>query len=168
MKQLVIKSVLAATMLGTLTNCASIVSGSSQSIDFSSQPSGAKITIDGRAYGETPKSISLPRIGRVAGEAKPKKEYAVKIEMEGFYPYEIKLKRELNSWTLGNLLFGGVIGILIDAGSGAMYKLTPDQIIAQMNRSTAMNQAEEGTIYVAVTLTPDPSWEKIGTMEKVK
>ncbi len=157
------------TVIGLMTSCASIIHGPNQSVDFSSQPSGAKITIDGKDYGVTPKSVDLRRKGRLKGEISDKKEYAVKIEMEGFYPYEIKIKREMDGWFLGNILFGGLIGIIIDAGNGAMYKLTPDQVVAQMGKTTAMNiNKADDKIYVAVSLDIDPSWEKIGTMEKTK
>ncbi len=151
-----------------LSSCASIIHGPTQNVDFTSQPSGAKITIDGKSYGETPKSISLRRKGREKGSRSGKKEYNVKIELNGYYPYEVKLKREMNEWFLGNLVFGGLIGIIIDAANGSMYKLNPNQIIAQMNKSTASNYSNDGNIYFAVTLTPDSSWEKIGTLEKVK
>jgi hypothetical protein len=91
------------------------------------------------------------------------------MEMEGYYPYEMKIKREMDGWFLGNLLFGGLIGIIVDASNGAMYKLTPDQVVAQMGKTTAMNSNKtDDKIYVAVTLDIDPAWERIGTMEKVK
>jgi PEGA domain len=157
------------TVIGLTTSCASIIHGPNQSVDFSSQPSGAKITIDGKDYGVTPKSIDLRRKGRLKGEISEKKEYAVKVEMEGYYPYEMKIKREMDGWFLGNLLFGGIIGIIVDASNGAMYKLTPDQIVAQMGKTTAMKvNKNDDKIYVAVALDIDPSWERIGAMEKTK
>ncbi|MEE9362360.1 MAG: PEGA domain-containing protein [Cellulophaga sp.] len=149
------------------TSCASIIHGTTQMVDFNSQPSGAIITIDGKEYGKTPQSISLRRKGRIKGDKSKKKEYAVKISLEGYYPYEIKIKREMDGWFLGNVLFGGIIGIIIDASNGAMYKLTPDQIIAQMNNnSTTMIESNDDKIYIAVSLTSNSDWEKIGQLEK--
>lgn len=78
-------------------SCASIIHGSRQQVDFSSQPSGATITIDGKMYGKTPSFVELKRKGRLKGEVDTKKSYDVKIEMDGFYPYEIKLKREMDA-----------------------------------------------------------------------
>lgn len=164
MKKIVVGSII--LLSGMLSSCASIVHGSVQTIDFTSQPKGARIIIDGNEYGITPSAIPLKRNGRFKGEINTKKEYAVKIEMDGYLPYEIKIKREMDAWFLGNIIFGGIIGIIIDAGTGAMYKLTPDQIVAQMAGKTAMNSdKQDDTIYVAVTLQVDPSWEKIGTLE---
>ncbi len=156
-------------LLLTMSSCASIIHGPTQSISFSSQPSGAKITVDGKEYGVTPRTVDLRRKGRLKGEISTKTEYAVKIEMDGFYPYEIKLQREMDGWFLGNLLFGGLIGIIIDASNGAMYKLNPSQIVAQMGKATSSNslRSKDDVLYVAVSLEIDPSWERIGTLQKI-
>lgn len=165
--KLICSTALSLTFL--FSSCASIIHGPTQSVSFASQPSGAKIWIDGKDYGATPKSVDLRRKGRLKGEISTKKEYSVKVELEGFYPYEVKLQREMDGWFLGNILFGGLIGIIIDASNGAMYKLNPSQVVAQMGRTTSSNLTEQNDIlYVAVTLQPDPSWERIGTLEKSK
>jgi len=122
-----------------MSSCASIIHGPTQTVNFSSQPTGATITIDGKEYGKTPQAIELRRKGREKDEKSDKQMYEVKVVLDGYYPYELKIKREMDGWFLGNILFGGLIGIIVDASNGAMYKLTPDQIIAQMNKSTAMN-----------------------------
>lgn len=149
-----------------MSSCASIVHGPTQTVDFTSQPSGATITIDGKEYGKTPQAIELKRNGREKGDEPGKQMYDVKVALDGYYPYELKIKREMDEWFLGNILFGGLIGIIVDASNGSMYKLTPDQIIAQMNKSSAMNYTDEDKIYFAVTLEADPSWEKIGQLNK--
>lgn len=162
-------SLITLPLVALVMSCASIVHGPTQSVDFSSQPAGAKITIDGKDYGVTPKSVDLRRRGRLKGENSEKKEYAVKIELDGYYPYEIKIKREMDGWFLGNIIFGGLLGIIIDAGNGSMYKLTPDQVIAQMGRANAMIlNKDDDKVYVAVTFHIDPNWEKIGEMKKSK
>jgi hypothetical protein len=149
-----------------LPGCASMVHGPIQTVDFTSQPIGAKITIDGKDYGLTPKSVELRRMGRLKGEPKEKKFYDVKIELDGFYPYQFKVKREMDGWFVGNLLLGGLIGIIVDASNGSMYKLTPDQVIATLGQMTTLNEKDEDKIYIAITLKPDASWEKIGEMVK--
>nr|WP_288933336.1 PEGA domain-containing protein [uncultured Allomuricauda sp.] len=161
------------TTIGILTlimsSCASIVHGPTQTVDFNSQPSGATITIDGKEFGKTPQSIELRRKGREKGNRTRKQQYYVKIALDGYYPYELKLKREMDGWFLGNLLFGGLIGIIVDASNGAMYKLSPNQVIAQMNKNTnEMANTEDDRIYLAVTMKIDPNWEKIDQLEPVK
>ena len=151
----------------SFSNCASIIHGPTQSVDLTSQPSGARITINGKYMGETPKTFSLRRKGYPKGEPKGNKEYVTKIELDGYYPYDVKIKRQMDGWFLGNILIGGVIGIAIDAGNGSMYKLTPDQVIAQMGKSAATTYGKDNDdIHIAVVLRADPSWQKIGSLVK--
>ena len=152
-----------------LSSCASIIHGPTQVLDFNSQPNGATIKIDGKDYGKTPQSISLRRKGKAKGDKSDKKSYDIQILLDKYYPYQMKIKREMDGWFLGNLLFGGIIGIIVDASNGSMYKLTPDQIIAQMNsNSSAMIDTNDNRIYVAVTMKIDPNWEQIGQLKRIE
>lgn len=154
------------TIVFLFSGCAFIMHGRFQTVDFTSQPKGAKVIIDGKEYGTTPQSVSLRRIGRLKGEPLEKLFYNVKIELDGFYPYELKVKRELDGWFFGNILIGGLVGLIIDSATGSMYKLNPDQVIATLEKMTSLNERGEDKIYIAITLTPDPSWEKIGELTK--
>ncbi len=169
MKKSFIKYFIILIFIGLITSCASIVHGPYQIIDISSQPTGAKITIDGKDYGTTPNSVELRRMGRFVDEPAEKNEYAVKVEMDGYLPYEVKINRRLDGLFFGNILFGGLIGIIIDASNGSMYMLTPEQIDAQMAKTSAMNYNKiDDRIYIAVSLNIDPAWERIGTLEKTE
>lgn len=157
--------VLCILIIGT-TSCASIIHGSYQEVSFSSTPSGAKVYIDGKSMGSTPINVSLRRMGREKGAPNTQKEYSVKVELPGYFPYEMKIKREMDSWYLGNILFGGFIGLIVDAANGAMYKLTPDQVIAQLQKdNTPIAQLDKDHLNIFVTLDADPSWEKVGQLE---
>jgi hypothetical protein len=156
------------TIAFLFSGCASIIHGRYQTVDFTSQPTGAKVIIDGKDYGMTPKSVTLKRMGRLKGEPQEKQSYNVKIDLEGFYPYELKVKRELDGWFFGNIVIGGLVGIIIDAATGSMYKLSPDQVIATLGKTTALSEKGADKLYIAVTLTPDASWEKIGELTKNK
>jgi len=152
-----------------LSSCASMMHGPNQTVEFRSQPSGAKITIDGKDYGKTPQSISLKRKGREKGDEPGKQMYDVSIALDGYYPHEFKIKREMDTWFLGNLIFGGLIGIIVDASSGSMYKLTPNQINVQINKDVAEAvETNDDRVYIAVSMKVDPNWEKIGQLERVK
>jgi hypothetical protein len=137
-----------------LPSCASIVSGSKQNINFNSTPSGATVWVDDVNLGVTPVIAQLERI---------KKNQKVKIELQGYKPYELILNRKTNGWIWGNILFGGIIGIIIDASSGAMYRLTPDQIEVQLANGVVMNRKND--TYIGVVMTADANWEKIGNLE---
>lgn len=137
------------------SNCATIISGSKQNIKFNSNPTNATIFIDEVQVGKTPYETKLER----------KREYEVKIQLDGYKPYETKLTKKFNAWYLGNILFGGLIGLIIDPITGAIYNLTPDQINAQMTQGTAFVESKNG-LYIAVSLEIDENWEKIGQLEK--
>ena len=86
--------------------------------------------------------------------------------MDGYYPYEMQIQRTVDGWFFGNLIFGGLLGIVIDAVSGSMYQLTPNQVVATMGRNTARTDSEDGSIMISVSLDIDPNWKKIGQLEK--
>ena len=153
MKKSIIACSLALTLL--LSSCATIVSGSKQNVKFVSNPSSATIFIDEVEVGKTPFEMKLAR----------KSEHQVMIKLEGYQTYQTSLKKKFNGWYLGNILFGGIIGLIIDPITGAMYNLTPEEINAEMAKGTAFNY-KKGDVYVAVALEIDPSWKKIGQLEK--
>ena len=88
-----------------LTGCATIMDGSKQKIGFSSNPTGAVVTVDGRTLGHTPLTEDLST----------KNTHTVKMELIGYHPYEMTLTKKTNSWVWGNIIFGGFIGLGIDA-----------------------------------------------------
>lgn len=141
-----------------MTNCATIIHGSKQNIIIVSDPNKASIKLDGWNIGQTPYQARVTRL----------KEHTVKIEVEGYAPYEITLKRQLNGWLFGNILLGGLIGVVVDVVTGAMYSLSPTDISAELkSASTSLNKTKD-EIYLAVVLKPAASWVKIGQLEKVR
>ncbi len=133
-----------------LTGCATIISGRTQEIGISSSPTGAKVIVNGEEKGKTPIAVKLAR----------KDKHFIRIELEGYKPYEVVLVRKINAWVLGNILFGGLIGLAVDAITGAIYKLEPEQIDAKLER-----KGDEPVVYIRVVLKSDPSWQKVGQMK---
>lgn len=143
----------------TVTGCATILHGSKQQIGISSTPTGASISVNGQNMGITPMVVKLLR----------KDTQAIKVEMEGYNPYEIVLTRKVDGWIAGNIIFGGLIGLIVDAADGAMYKLSPEQVRAELRSNTAsLQKGANDSILIGITLTPKADWEKIGYLEKVK
>ena len=138
-----------------LSSCATIVSGSKQMVKFTSNPSSATILIDEVEVGKTPFENKLER----------KKEHHVMIKLDGYKTYETNLTKKFNAWYLGNILFGGIIGFIVDPSTGAMFKLRPAQINAEMAEGTKKKQ-KGSDVFIAVKLKIDPSWEKIGQLER--
>jgi hypothetical protein len=138
--------------------CGTIMQGTTQQIGISSNPSNASVTINGQNHGTTPMIIDLKR----------KDSHMVKIELDGFQPYETNLTRSTSGWVWGNIVFGGLIGLVIDASAGGMYKLSPEQISSELRASQADVISTDSGLFIAVVLKADPSWEKIGSLELSK
>jgi hypothetical protein len=90
--------------------------------------------------------------------------HIVTIDLEGYQPYEVVFSRQLSGWVFGNVIFGGVIGLAVDAISGGIYRLTPEQIQCEMRSNCIAYQKQSDESFVVIVLTPDPSWEKIGNL----
>jgi hypothetical protein len=95
-----------------------------------------------------------------------KSEHSVMLKLEGYQTYQTKLTKKFNAWFLGNILIGGLIGIIIDPITGAIYNLSPEEINAQMNKGIAF-KSNGKDVYIAVALNIDSSWKKVGQLEKV-
>jgi len=131
--------------------------GTTQTVGISSNPSSANVTINGCAVGKTPVSVNLKR----------NQNHQIKLELPGYQPYEIVCTRQVSGFVFGNIIFGGVIGLAVDAISGGIYRLTPEQIQAELHENQ-MNVVKRGSnSYVAIVMKPKPSWEKIGQLQKV-
>lgn len=96
--------------------CASIVHGSHQQIPVDSQPPGASVQVTcatGRFNAPpTPSEITLKR---------NRADCSVSISKDGYHPAEFQLSRQVSGWYFGNILLGGVIGLIVDAADGAMF-----------------------------------------------
>ncbi len=108
-----------------ITGCASIISKSQYPVTVSTNPSGAKIIITNSQgiqvfNGTTPNTVTLnAKKGFFSGQS-----YTIRAEMEGYETSTISLTPGVDGWYVANILFGGVIGLLIvDPATGAMWKL---------------------------------------------
>ncbi|MCS6304819.1 MAG: PEGA domain-containing protein [Nitrospira sp.] len=104
----------------TLTSCATIVNGQHQELAVTSQPEALCVSINGQSYGATPVIASLHR-GHV---------YVVRVEQHGSPPYEISVVPVVSPWVWGNLVFGGLIGVVVDFSNDALYDLSPNRVHA--------------------------------------
>ncbi len=144
-------------LFSMFSGCATIIHGTKQSVSISSTPSNAVVMIDGQEKGNTPLLIDLSR----------KDHHTVKITLDGFLPYETRLVRKVDGWIAGNIVFGGLIGLAVDAISGGMYKLTPDQLQAEMRSGANASIDKSSGLYLTVVLNPQKNWQKIGQLERL-
>src|SRR5262245_42535497 len=119
--------------------CASIVHSGPRPISVASTPPGATVTISDRKdelvqTSTTPFVAQLPtKFGYFKGQ-----RYRLDFELPGHANAEVKLEPSVSGWYFGNIVFGGLIGMLIvDPITGAMYNLTPKQIEQPLSESQA-------------------------------
>lgn len=109
-----------------LTGCATIVKGTTQVIPVSSDPTGARVTVDSSPAGTTPTTVTLSR----------KQNHMVVIEKEGFAPESVAVTKSMGGAVAGNIIAGGLIGWGVDAMTGAQYNLAPNTINVRLSNKT--------------------------------
>jgi uncharacterized protein YceK len=114
-----------------LSGCATIVKGTSQSISVSSPPaSGAQCTLtnsQGTWYVTTPGNAEVH---------KTKTDLTIACKKDGFADATKTITPDFNKTTFANVIAGGIIGVGVDAASGANYEY-PQSIEVPMTAATA-------------------------------
>ena len=139
-----------------LSACASIMHGTSQDIGISSTPTSASVTIDNSAKGQTPFVAKLSR----------KDNHVIHIAADGYEPADLTLTRSTSGWVWGNLVFGGVIGLAVDAITGGLYKLSPAQLNATLARQSASVARTRNGVYVVLVPAAEKGWLKVGQLRR--
>ena len=143
MKKLFTASIIATTL--TFTGCASIFSGSTQTLTFKSVPDTANISITNKAgekihTGSTPATVTLKRGNGFFQPA----SYEVTFTKDGYQPKKIQVTANVNGWYIANIIFGGLIGFLIvDPATGAMYTLSPSDINTLLDATQLVTTKKE-------------------------
>jgi len=148
--------------------CASIVHNGTRTIEIASQPPGATASIRKSDTGEivsvqsTPCTVSLePKRGYFKGQS-----YTLKLELAGYQPTEVPLKASLSGWYFGNLVFGGLIGMLaVDPATGAMWNIEPNKI--HHNLSSSQAEVIKNKTGFVVVLVSDLSSEERQVMTRL-
>ncbi|MDB2462488.1 PEGA domain-containing protein [Algibacter sp.] len=152
--KIIFKSILLFSIL-LLSSCATIISGSRQNVEIASEPSSVKVYINEIEIGNTPIQKNLKR----------NQEYSLVLKLDGYETYETKLEKKFNAWYIGNIAFGGLIGIIIDPITGAMHKLKPEEIDGNPKSGTTYN-TEGGKLFIKISMDIDPNSEKVGQLKK--
>lgn len=154
------KSLIRITLLLTIvacsTNCASILSKSTYPFRVTTKPDKADIEIvNGRGktifFGKSPATVRLK-----AGDGFFKRaEYTVYVSAPGYDEQILPVNFRLDGWYFGNLLIGGVIGMLIiDPLTGAMYKLEDEYMSVRLTQKVGSNEGPGLEVINLVDLSP--------------
>lgn len=114
--------------------CASIFSGTTQTLSFQSTPEGATVTINGRIIGKTPTSATL----------KKEKNQAVVFALDGYKPITMQLTTHLDNWFWGNIVIGGLFGSTTDGLTGAVHQYSPSQYYVTLTPDTKTLDGKSG------------------------
>jgi hypothetical protein len=125
--------------------CATIVGGTTQDLYIDSDPAGAACKIDrqGATVGmvnPTPGKTSVPR---------HKDNIVVSCTHDGYEQSNEVLASNFSGATLGNILLGGFVGVVIDASSGANNKY-PERIVVILTPTSFPNDAARDAYYDGV------------------
>ncbi len=140
MKRHIIVFIFIAPFFLSMLGCATIVSGTKQTVSFQSQPEGATVTVDGEVMGKTPVTVSI----------KKQENPMLTFEKEGYQPIKTNMSTSLNGWFWGNIVIGGFFGSTTDAVSGSMHEYAPDSYFVTLTplEGTDVGQQDKVKAYV--------------------
>jgi hypothetical protein len=110
-------------LLGPLTGCATVINGTTQNVEITSNPPGATaVVLPQNVAVTTPASISLER----------NKVVTVLFDSPGYEQKTVYVNKQFSTAVNGNVILGGVTGAVTDIANGAAFVLVPDPVHADM------------------------------------
>ena len=104
------------------SGCATLFHGSTDKIDFSSNPSGAKVYVNGQLMGTTPLQLNL----------QSKHAYTIEFREEGYENRTVMVNASVGGgWIVLDIL-GGLIPVIVDAATGDWYSLDQEHVNAAL------------------------------------
>lgn len=106
-----------------LSGCATVTRGSKDVLEIKTTPVGAQVqTSNGFSCSSTPCAIKMPR----------RSEFVVDITRPGCKPMDVNVTHKTAdggaAGVAGNVLVGGIIGLGVDAATGASQDLVPNPV----------------------------------------
>ena len=115
-----------------LTGCATVMNGPNVDYLVNSEPNGAHVTFSGSDVPcETPCERELRRENHVR----------IDIAHEGYKPVYVLVQSKMGGATVGNVLAGGIVGVLVDSGNGSNRFLSPRPLIVRLARTGTADEA---------------------------
>ncbi len=109
--------------LSNLAACATVTRGTTQQVTMKSEPPGAAVkTSTGFTCAATPCTFKMPR----------KEGFEATFSKDGYEPVTVTVTSKMSgggaAGMAGNVIAGGLIGMGVDATSGALNDLTPNPV----------------------------------------
>jgi len=120
MKSKIFGSLMIVVLL--LASCATIFKGSTQRVNFGSDPSGAKVYVNGQLMGSTPLELKL----------QSKQSYSIEFRKEGFQNKTVLIANSVGAgWVILDILLG-FIPVIVDAITGDWMYLDQTNVNAAL------------------------------------
>ena len=127
------RSIVCLALAVAASSCASIVSKINYPVSVRSEPDAAAFVIRDEDGNEVHRGVTPATVTLAAGSSYFDKEhYEIVFTRDGMPSRTVHLDAKLDPWYFGNILFGGLIGMLIvDPLTGAMFKLD-DAVVGRL------------------------------------
>ena len=141
----IVTLLLLAVLLPTLSGCGVIFGGTREIITATSAPDGARITASPSVGNfTTPASMSLER----------KHSYTLTFTKDGYEPATFQINNSIRGGIVVlDVLFTGLIGVVVDAVTGGWYKLEPKSAVVALTRTDGFTNGPE-TIEINISVGP--------------
>lgn len=115
------------------SGCATIMRGSTQNIPVQTAPAAVSFDVGGLTY-TTPTTLELER----------KEEYILEFSKEGYASSQIRISKHISGgYIILDALLTGLLGIVVDAVTGAWYNLKPESVTVSLSKVSAMPGPDE-------------------------
>jgi hypothetical protein len=132
-----------------LAGCATVLSGTNQKITVATAPPGAACTLtrDGTTVGTIAATPGTLEVGKGSGHLK------ITCVKAGYLDAVVTAVSHYNTSTLWNGAGFGIIGLGVDAGTGAMYHYVPDVAIQMIEEEFDSEASRDATFYGIARIT---------------
>ena len=110
-----------------LASCATIFTGTSQKVEFTSEPEGAEILIDGIEVGVTPATVEVKKPAMM-------EDRRVTLKLEGYEDKTFILQKDFQIVSVLNIFMGG-LSFAVDILTGAMFYYNPEKYDMELESS---------------------------------
>lgn len=102
--------------------CATVIRGTTDQVGFNSTPSGAEVHTSNGLGCVTPCTLTI----------KKNEEFIATFQKDGYAPQQIPVSRQVVgagvAATAGNIVLGGLVGLGVDAATGAGFEHVPNPV----------------------------------------
>jgi len=107
-----------------LSGCATVFKGSTQKVNFSSDPASAKVYVNGQYMGTTPMELRL----------ESKHQYTIEFRKDGYANKTVLINSNVGAgWIVLDVLFG-LVPVIVDAATGNWNYLDNTNVAAALEK----------------------------------